>query len=356
MLTFHTDLLNPNVDALEDSSDPLEALTSRRQRGPSKNAETLQAAADSASRVNAKTDLASAEPAVIDTPGSASPAELEGEAEAEGAFNPVTGEINWDCPCLGGMADGPCGEEFKAAFSCFIYSNEEPKGMECIDKFQGMQNCFREHPEHYKGELEDDEELDAGLEEERQNLTAEIAERQKAVKDRAPEHRLLEEPGSAPTPRKNTAKPSSTASKSATEASSSSKPTNPGSEDSKSAAPAKERATAATKKGAKPQPEAKTTSDPHPNTSNERELEHGAESQTLSSRSPPPNKDAGAGADLVPKEAGSKTLTGSPPPLVEHGGPDTDAIPKAAWDARDPAQQGGDKTPTEKEDKKWKAA
>ena len=25
-------------------------------------------------------------------------------------------EINWDCPCLGGMAHGPCGEEFKAAF------------------------------------------------------------------------------------------------------------------------------------------------------------------------------------------------------------------------------------------------
>jgi len=25
----------------------------------------------------------------------------------EGAFNPETGEINWDCPCLGGMAQGP---------------------------------------------------------------------------------------------------------------------------------------------------------------------------------------------------------------------------------------------------------
>lgn len=34
------------------------------------------------------------------------------------------------------MAHGPCGEEFKAAFSCFVYSNEEPKGMDCIDKFQ----------------------------------------------------------------------------------------------------------------------------------------------------------------------------------------------------------------------------
>ncbi len=68
-----------------------------------------------------------------------SPAALEEEADQQGAFNPETGEINWDCPCLGGMADGPCGEEFKTAFSCFVYSNEEPKGMECIDKFQYVQ-------------------------------------------------------------------------------------------------------------------------------------------------------------------------------------------------------------------------
>lgn len=61
---------------------------------------------------------------------------LADEADSQGAFNPETGEINWDCPCLGGMAHGPCGEEFKAAFSCFVYSNEEPKGVECIDKFK----------------------------------------------------------------------------------------------------------------------------------------------------------------------------------------------------------------------------
>ena len=32
-----------------------------------------------------------------------------------------SGELNWDCPCLGGMAYGPCGQEFKDAFSCFHY-------------------------------------------------------------------------------------------------------------------------------------------------------------------------------------------------------------------------------------------
>lgn len=65
-----------------------------------------------------------------------SPADLEEEAGQQGAFDPETGEINWDCPCLGGMAHGPCGEEFKEAFSCFVHSTEEPKGMDCIEKFQ----------------------------------------------------------------------------------------------------------------------------------------------------------------------------------------------------------------------------
>ncbi|MCJ1301573.1 Oxidoreductase [Hypocenomyce scalaris] len=86
------------------------------------------------------------------------PEEYEEEAGQQGAFNEETGEINWDCPCLGGMAHGPCGEQFRAAFSCFVYSKEEPKGMDCIDKFKGMQDCFRDHPDIYGSELEDDEE------------------------------------------------------------------------------------------------------------------------------------------------------------------------------------------------------
>lgn len=67
---------------------------------------------------------------------SGSPEELEAEAGQQGAFNEETGEINWDCPCLGGMADGPCGPDFKEAFSCFVFSKEEPKGVDCIDKFK----------------------------------------------------------------------------------------------------------------------------------------------------------------------------------------------------------------------------
>ncbi|KAE8272251.1 hypothetical protein A4X09_0g22 [Tilletia walkeri] len=84
---------------------------------------------------------------------------VEGSDASSGqaAFNPETGEINWDCPCLGGMAHGSCGEEFKAAFSCFVYSEKEPKGIECVDRFKAMQECFRKHPEEYAEEIADDD-------------------------------------------------------------------------------------------------------------------------------------------------------------------------------------------------------
>lgn len=95
--------------------------------------------------------------AVIDEDVGANP-DAEQQEQA-GAYDPVTGAINWDCPCLGGMAHGPCGEQFKDAFSCFIYSEGEPKGIECVEKFKVMQDCFRAHPEVYKEELEMDEQV-----------------------------------------------------------------------------------------------------------------------------------------------------------------------------------------------------
>ena len=97
------------------------------------------------------------EPSTVQLP------EVEDEAEYEGLIKP-NGEINWECPCLGGMATGVCGEQFKAAFSCFHTSTSEPKGSDCIEQFRTMQECFREYPETY-GEFEsvdsaeDDQEL-----------------------------------------------------------------------------------------------------------------------------------------------------------------------------------------------------
>ncbi|XP_061583429.1 mitochondrial intermembrane space import and assembly protein 40-B-like [Cololabis saira] len=65
------------------------------------------------------------------------------------------GEINWNCPCLGGMASGPCGTEFKDAFSCFHYSKEEVKGSECLEQFRAMQECLQRYPELYPQEDDD---------------------------------------------------------------------------------------------------------------------------------------------------------------------------------------------------------
>lgn len=67
------------------------------------------------------------------------------------------GDINWNCPCLGGMATGPCGVEFREAFSCFHYSEAEPKGSDCFDNFQTMQDCFAKYPTVYNQNLDLDE-------------------------------------------------------------------------------------------------------------------------------------------------------------------------------------------------------
>uniref|UniRef100_A0A8C2AXH3 Coiled-coil-helix-coiled-coil-helix domain containing 4b n=1 Tax=Cyprinus carpio TaxID=7962 RepID=A0A8C2AXH3_CYPCA len=66
--------------------------------------------------------------------------------EVKGLILP-SGEINWDCPCLGGMASGACGEQFKTLFTCFHFSQEEVKGSDCLEQFRSVQKCFRQHPE-----------------------------------------------------------------------------------------------------------------------------------------------------------------------------------------------------------------
>lgn len=112
------------------------------------------------------------------------------------AYNPETGEINWDCPCLGGMAHGPCGSEFKEAFSCFVYSTADPKGVDCIPKFKLMQDCFRLHPEEYREQLELDDEEEiavskpseaAPTENLKQNVSSAVGEIKETVSEVLPE-------------------------------------------------------------------------------------------------------------------------------------------------------------------------
>jgi intermembrane space import and assembly protein 40 len=209
---FH--LLNHVVGPTNDTDDALEeasplSLDSIPRRERIKQRQTLEFATGATPVDHSPTSQSQHK--LSDDPSSSSPADLEEETSSEGAFNPETGEINWDCPCLGGMAHGPCGEDFKAAFSCFVFSKEEPKGMDCIDNFKKMQDCFREHPDVYAGELADDEEFEEGgemaegLASERAELAKEVQERRRVVKEKQaqseaelPQKRLLEESPAPP--------------------------------------------------------------------------------------------------------------------------------------------------------------
>ncbi|XP_008068209.1 mitochondrial intermembrane space import and assembly protein 40-like isoform X1 [Carlito syrichta] len=68
------------------------------------------------------------------------------------------GDTHWNCPCLGGMASGPCGPQFKSAFSCFYYSTEDVKGSDCVDQFRAIQECMQKYPDLYAQDDEGEEE------------------------------------------------------------------------------------------------------------------------------------------------------------------------------------------------------
>ena len=55
--------------------------------------------------------------------------------------------IDWDCPCLAGVKEGPCGQLFMDALDCHIKSSSPQNG--CIEKFMKMTDCMREHPKEY---------------------------------------------------------------------------------------------------------------------------------------------------------------------------------------------------------------
>lgn len=147
------------VDAIvEEKRKQLdEKLKARESHQATRKAEAANSSATPQQTPPPPTDKPAAAAFASPEDAEKTPEQLEEEAGQQGAFNPETGEINWDCPCLGGMAHGPCGEEFKSAFSCFVYSDQEPKGIECIDKFQGMQDCFRKYPDIYGAEIADEE-------------------------------------------------------------------------------------------------------------------------------------------------------------------------------------------------------
>lgn len=68
------------------------------------------------------------------------------------AINPITGEINWDCPCMGNNNKGPCAELFKKAFRCFVENRDNLD--KCQNKFIKMQECQVKYPSLYDNETE----------------------------------------------------------------------------------------------------------------------------------------------------------------------------------------------------------
>lgn len=256
--------------------------------------------------------------------------ELEQEAANEGAFNPETGEINWDCPCLGGMAHGPCGPEFREAFSCFVFSTEEPKGMDCIDKFQNMQQCFQRYPEVYKGELEDDEELDAGLEAEKQELVNEIKERKaqqqqrQQEQDGASEHRLLEEPTPASS---KSAQPAKKASSTQTE---------------RTAQPAKGPSSQSEQKSAATSQDSQIKSDDQPHLQSSKKPQEEGKVKVHDDETFSPERE-----NITEGQSSSPVSQPKASPARDDNTiPETDIIPKAAHDAT--GSSGVKKSDTEK--------
>jgi hypothetical protein len=164
--------------------------------------------------------------------------------------------------------------------------------MDCIEKFQGMRDCFQEYPEVYKDELADDEELDRELEQEKQELTQQIRERrekdlaqeqeggrrlleEEAPKARVKATRKIEEEQGAPTGDPSPASPSTQVSAEKT-----SKPS--------------------------PEPTAARADTAKPALSGEEKenIHEGQSSQTISSRSPPPvSAEADPVDELIPKAA-----------------------------------------------------
>ncbi|KAF9965285.1 Oxidoreductase [Mortierella alpina] len=133
---------------------------------------------------NGKDVIMFMEPSEATTASRATSTSASDNGDQSAAFNPETGEINWDCPCLGGMAKPPCGEAFKEAFSCFVFSTSEPKGFDCVEKFQAMQECFKAHPDVYGDELDKDDE-----DEEEEDQAPKDATETKGGKDDDPEQK-----------------------------------------------------------------------------------------------------------------------------------------------------------------------
>jgi intermembrane space import and assembly protein 40 len=66
-----------------------------------------------------------------------------------------------ECPCVAELRDGPCGEAFTEAFVCFIKSQAEEKGSDCVSPFIALQKCVQANKDAFaKYDLDDNDTKD----------------------------------------------------------------------------------------------------------------------------------------------------------------------------------------------------
>ncbi|XP_047309650.1 mitochondrial intermembrane space import and assembly protein 40 homolog, partial [Impatiens glandulifera] len=63
-----------------------------------------------------------------------------------------------ECPCIAHLRNGPCGNQFSAAFLCFLKSTAEEKGSDCVHPFVALQSCIKANPGAFSKEVLDDKE------------------------------------------------------------------------------------------------------------------------------------------------------------------------------------------------------
>ena len=83
------------------------------------------------------------------------------QGSVRGAWtDPARWRHQLELPMPWGMASGWCGEQFKAAFSCFHYSQEDVKGSDCVDQFRAMHECMQKYPDLCPQEEEEEKPAD----------------------------------------------------------------------------------------------------------------------------------------------------------------------------------------------------
>ena len=96
---------------------------------------------------------------------------------------------------------GPCGVEFRDAFSCFHYSTEEPKGKDCLEKFSTMQECMKEYPELFEEKKKDGGEAQEAASDQKTDTTETSASgREESINDKSDDNykEVVEETKSEP--------------------------------------------------------------------------------------------------------------------------------------------------------------